>query len=182
MLGNPRSLLATVLATTVSTLRAASIFVAAIVVVAGGGAVAGALSAPAHRGHHPHRTRATAAARRSSDRPTWRARHVLAAGTVTSVGGVTITGHCGTAGKTGAFALTNPRTTKSLGAHVTTATKFIEPRTNPPSSTTATTGASFADVCVGMSVRVSGTVSQGTFTARRVLIEPSGKFLPQSGR
>jgi hypothetical protein len=137
--------------------RAASVVAAAIVLVTGGGAVAGAVASS------PHRSR-VAGIRLSVDRSSRNGNHVAAAGKVTSVNGVTTTGHCGTAGKTGTFALENPKTTKSLTVHVTTTTKFVEPYTT----------ASFADVCVGKSVSVAGVVASETFYAATVNVVTPG--------
>ncbi len=136
------------------TLRAACGVAAAIAVVAGGGAVAGAASLSADGSH-------AAAAGRTVDGSSGTALHVGAAGTVTSVDGVATAGQCGTPGAAGTFVLVNSRTTKSLTAHVTTRTRFAEPKTP---------GANFADVCVDRSVTVEGTVAKGAFTADAVTI------------
>jgi hypothetical protein len=79
-------------------------------------------------------------------------------GTVDSVNGTSTAGTCGTAGATGAFTMTDQEG-GTLTVDVTSTTTFDDP--------------SFADVCVGVDVEVTGTLSSGTLTATNVSVQGS---------
>ncbi len=96
--------------------------------------------------------------------------HVTAAGEVTSVTATGKSATCGNATKMGSFVVENEKTTKTITATVTTATKFTEFKT---------TGVDFSDVCVGKTVLVDGTVTAGTFDATLVFVGVPDTFLPQ---
>jgi hypothetical protein len=86
-------------------------------------------------------------------------------GIVTSVNGVATAGTCGTATATGNFTLVGMRRA-IVTVDVTPATTFTDPAVVSPSLP------SFADVCVGVPVKVLGTVASGVLTAASVAILP----------
>ncbi len=103
-------------------------------------------------------------------------------GTVTAVNGTTTAGTCGTSGVAGTFTVTNPKTTTATTVDVTTTTKFFDPA--------VTTGASFADVCVGKSAAAVGTTlttgaisatAVAAFTPPKVLEAASGTVTAVNG-
>ena len=145
----------------------ALVIAATAIVLGGGSAVAGALSSTTHGPH------GAPTARHVDDQPSDRVHLQAVVGKVTGVNGVTTTDTCGTSGAAGTVAVENPKTSKSTTVTVTATTKFLEPMT---------TGASFADVCVGKSVAALGTTTSGTFSAASVTVLPGRTLQPQSAR
>jgi hypothetical protein len=84
-----------------------------------------------------------------------------ASGTVTSVNGTATGGTCGVTGVPGEFVVASPSATVPVDAG--TATRFVERGVTAPS---------FADLCVGETVRALGALSNGVLTAIAVTIIP----------
>ncbi len=87
-------------------------------------------------------------------------------GTVTSAGGSSTAGSCGTAGDTTAFTITSWKGTTTYTVDLTGTTTFVEPDV---------TGPSYADVCVGETVGATGAVAGNTVTATTVFVAPVTK-------
>ncbi len=88
------------------------------------------------------------------------AQHV--SGAVTAVNGIAASGACGTAGDPGTFSLDHEGTPTTVEVQVPS-TSFKEKGVNTPS---------FANVCVGAQVRVTGEVGHNGFSATQVTVVP----------
>jgi hypothetical protein len=86
-------------------------------------------------------------------------------GIVTSVNGVATAGTCGTATATGNFTLVGMRRAV-VTVDVVSTTTFTDPAVLSPATP------SFADVCVGVPLKVLGTFATGTLTAASVAVLP----------
>ncbi len=84
-------------------------------------------------------------------------------GTVTSAGGSSTAGSCGTAGDTTAFTITSWKGSTTYTVDLTATTTFVEPEVTAPS---------YADVCVGETVGATGAVAGDTVTATNVFVAP----------
>ena len=84
-------------------------------------------------------------------------------GKVTSVGGVSTAGKCGS-GTDGTFVVTEWKD-KTVTVNVSAATKYMVPGVAAPS---------FANVCVGDVIAATGSVSGSTVTATKVFVAPAG--------